>query len=129
MAEKGMIVGIEPQDDSSPIADKELCARFDGGRLPSGGGALVFAGIERRLGIAELPASRVTDERDPGRPPDLNRHTPRLLEACGFVNAESPSLISRGIFPSNFVPTIVTDHREVMPTKLARGSAQESLMM
>ncbi len=89
----------------------------------------MFAGIERRLGIAELLASRVTDERDPARPPDLNRHTPRLWEACGFVNAESPSLISQGIFTSNFVPTIVTDHREVMPTKLARGSAQESLMM
>jgi len=115
--------------DSSPIAGKELCARFDSGRLSSGGGVLVFAGIERRLAIAELLASRVTDESDPGRPPDLNRHTPRLWEACGFVNAESPSLISQGIFTSNFVPTIVTDHREVMPTELARGSAQESLMM
>ncbi len=29
------------------------------------GGVLLFAGIERRLGIAELLASRVTDERDP----------------------------------------------------------------
>ncbi len=115
--------------DSSPVAGKELYARFDGGRLSSGGGVLVFAGIERRLAIAELLASRVTDERDPGRPPDLNRHTPRLWEACGFVNAGSPSLISQGIFTSNFVPTIVTDHREVMPTELARGSAQESLMM
>ncbi len=115
--------------DSSPIAGKELCARFDSGRLSSGGGVLVFAGIERRLAIAELLASRVTDESDPGRHPDLNRHMPRLWEACGFVNAESPSLISQGTFTSNFVPTIVTDHREVMPTELARGSAQESLMM
>ncbi len=112
-----------------PVGGQELCARFDSGRLSSGGGVLVFAGIERRLAIAELLASRVTDESDPGRPPDLNRHTPRLWEACGFVNAESPSLISQGTFTSNFVPTIVTDHREVMPTELARGSAQESLMM
>jgi len=49
----------------SPVAGKELCARFDGGRLSSDGGVLLFAGIERRLGIAELLASRVTDEREP----------------------------------------------------------------
>ena len=49
----------------SPVAGKELCARFDGGRLSSDGGVLLFAGIERRLGIAELLASGVTDERDP----------------------------------------------------------------
>ena len=49
----------------SPVAGKELCARFDGGRLSSDGGVLLFAGIERRLGIAELLASRVTDARDP----------------------------------------------------------------
>ncbi len=49
----------------SPVGGKELCARFDGGRLSSDGGVLLFAGIERRLGIAELLASRVTDERDP----------------------------------------------------------------
>ena len=53
----------------------------------------------------------------------------RVWEAWGFVNAENPSLISRGTFTSNFVPTIVTDRREVMPTELAGGSAQESLMM
>ncbi len=67
------------------------------------------------------------DSTLPG-PPDVNRHTPRLWEAWGFVNAESPSLISRGTFTSNIVPTIVTDHREVMPTELARRSAQESFM-
>ncbi len=50
---------------SPPIGGKELCARFDSGRLSSDGGVLLFAGIERRLGIAELLTSRVTDERDP----------------------------------------------------------------
>ena len=44
---------------------KELCARFDGGRLSSDGGVLLLREIERRLGIAELLGSRVTDERDP----------------------------------------------------------------
>jgi len=49
----------------SPVAGKELCARFDGGRLSSDGGVLLFPGIERRLGIAGLLASCMTDERDP----------------------------------------------------------------
>ncbi len=49
----------------SPVENKELCARFDGGRLSSDGGVLLFAGIERRLGISDLLASCVTDARDP----------------------------------------------------------------
>ena len=49
----------------SPVAGKELCARFDGGRLSSDGGVLLFPGIERRLGIAGLLASCLHDERDP----------------------------------------------------------------
>ena len=49
----------------SPVAGKELRARFDGGRLSSDGGVLLFPGIERRLGIADLLASCMTDERDP----------------------------------------------------------------
>ncbi len=49
----------------SPVAGKELCARFDGGRLSSDGGVLLLPGIERRLGIAGLLASCMTDARDP----------------------------------------------------------------
>ncbi len=49
----------------SAVAGKALCARFDGGRLSSDGGVLLFAGVDRRLGLAELLASCVTDERDP----------------------------------------------------------------
>ncbi len=49
----------------SPVAGKEMCARFDGGRLSSDGGVLLFAGIERRLRISDLLASCVTDARDP----------------------------------------------------------------
>ena len=37
----------------SPVAGKELCARFDGGRLSSDGGVLLLREIERRLGIAD----------------------------------------------------------------------------
>ncbi len=49
----------------SPVAGKELHARFDGGRLSSDGGVLLFPGIESRLGIAGLLASCMTDARDP----------------------------------------------------------------
>ncbi len=48
-----------------PVGGKELCARFDGGRLSSDGGVLLLREIERRLGIAELLGSGVTDEGDP----------------------------------------------------------------
>ena len=36
----------------SPVENKELCARFDGGRLSSDGGVLLLRGIEKRLDIA-----------------------------------------------------------------------------
>ncbi len=42
----------------SPIENKELCARFDGGRLSSDGGVLVLREIEKRLGLAaRLPVA------------------------------------------------------------------------
>ncbi len=49
----------------SPVAGKELCARFDGGRLSSDGGVLLLREIERRLGIAELLACRVATNAIP----------------------------------------------------------------
>ncbi len=55
-----------------PVGGKELYARFDGGRLSPDGGVLLRRAIKRRLGIAELLACRVTDERDPY----LRRHDP-----------------------------------------------------
>jgi hypothetical protein len=36
----------------SPVGGKELCARFDGGRMSSDGGVLVLRGIEKWLGLA-----------------------------------------------------------------------------
>jgi hypothetical protein len=49
----------------SPVENKELCARFDGGRLSSDGGVLVLRGIEKRLGLADRLASCLADARDP----------------------------------------------------------------
>ncbi len=49
----------------SPIAGKELCARFDGGRLSSDGGVLLLREIEHGLGLADVLASCLPDERDP----------------------------------------------------------------
>jgi hypothetical protein len=50
----------------SPVAGKEVVARFDGGRLSSDGGLLVLREIERRLAIADRLAACIDDPRDPG---------------------------------------------------------------
>lgn len=49
----------------SPVAGKELHARFDGGRLSSDGGVLLLREIESGLGLAERLSSCLKDERDP----------------------------------------------------------------
>ncbi len=49
----------------SPVENKDLCARFDGGRLSSDGGVLLLCGIEKRLGVAARLAGCLTDRRDP----------------------------------------------------------------
>ncbi len=49
----------------SPVENKELCARFDGGRLSSDGGVLVLREIEKRLGLAARLASCLADRREP----------------------------------------------------------------
>jgi hypothetical protein len=49
----------------SPVAGKDICARFDGGRLSSDGGVLLLREIESDLAIAEGLSSCMTDERDP----------------------------------------------------------------
>ena len=55
-----------PLPGLSPVAGKEVVARFDGGRLSSDGGLLVVREIERRLGIADRLAACIADPRDPG---------------------------------------------------------------
>ena len=47
----------------SPVAGKELCARFDGGRLSSDGGVLLLREVEH--GLAELLASCLADGTRP----------------------------------------------------------------
>ena len=49
----------------SPVAGKELHARFDGGRLSSDGGVLLLREIENGLGLAECLSSCIADTRDP----------------------------------------------------------------
>jgi hypothetical protein len=49
----------------SPVESKEVCARFDGGRLSSDGGVLMLREIEKRLGLAARLASGLADTRAP----------------------------------------------------------------
>ena len=49
----------------SPVENKDLSARFDGGRLSSDGGVLLLRGIEKRLGLAARLAGCLADARDP----------------------------------------------------------------
>ncbi len=49
----------------SPVAGKELHARFDGGRLSSDGGVLLLREIENGLGLAARLSSCMKDDRDP----------------------------------------------------------------
>jgi len=51
----------------SPVADKDIVARFDGGALSSDGGVLVLREIERRAGLADRLAGCLEDPRDPVR--------------------------------------------------------------
>ena len=75
----------------SPVENKELCARFDGGRLSSDGGVLLLRGIEQRLGLAALLAGCLADARDPAS----TTHTyadmiaARLFAiACGYEDCD-----------------------------------------
>ncbi len=51
----------------SPVQDRELHARFDGGALSSDGGVLVLRQIERKLKYADALAACIEDERDQTR--------------------------------------------------------------
>ena len=53
-----------PLPGLSPIAGKEVVARFDGGRLSSDGGLLLLREIERRLAVAERLAACIEDPRE-----------------------------------------------------------------
>ena len=75
----------------SPVAGKDVCARFDGGRLSSDGGVLVLREVERRLGIGDLLAAYVTDNRDRASTThsyaDMIR-TRMFAIACGYEDCD-----------------------------------------
>src|SRR6056297_3393702 len=56
-----------PLPGVSPVADKALIARFDGGQLSSDAGVLTLREVERRLGVAERLAGCIPDPREPER--------------------------------------------------------------
>ncbi len=75
----------------SPVENKQLCARFDGGRLSSDGGVLVLREIEKRLGLAACLAGCLTDRRVPAS--TTHSHTDmigaRLFAiACGYEDCD-----------------------------------------
>ena len=51
----------------SPVGAKSLTATFDAGRLSSDGGLIVLREIASRLGLAQVIAARLRDDRDPTR--------------------------------------------------------------
>jgi Transposase DDE domain group 1 len=51
----------------SPVGAKSLTATFDAGRLSSDGGLIVLREIASRLGLAQVIAGRLRDDRDPTR--------------------------------------------------------------
>ena len=51
----------------SPVDGKSLTATFDAGAMSSDGGLLVLSEIERRLGLSQMIAGPLTDNRDPMR--------------------------------------------------------------
>ena len=79
-----------------PVAGKELCARFDGGRLSSDGGVLLLRGFEQGLGLADLLASCMTDERE--RCSTTHSHGDMIRArmfaiACGYEDCDDLDLL------------------------------------
>ena len=75
----------------SPVDGKELCARFDGGRLSSDGGVLLLREIEDGLGLAECLASCMKDARDPATTThsQVDMIRARLFAiACGYEDCD-----------------------------------------
>ena len=75
----------------SPVAGKELHARFDGGRLSSDGGVLLLREIENGLGLAELLSSCMKDQRDPSSTTHTQADMIRarmFAIACGYEDCD-----------------------------------------
>ena len=65
-----------PLPGLSPVAGKQIVARFDGGRLSSDGGLLVLHEIERRLEVADRLPPASTIRVIPAAPCIRRRHHP-----------------------------------------------------
>ena len=82
---------IPLQFDLPAVARKKVSAAFDGGRITSDRGVMLFAQAERRLGIADRLARVMPDERDADRVTHL---LPVILRArifaiaCGYEDAD-----------------------------------------
>ena len=75
----------------SPVAGKELHARFDGGRLSSDGGVLLLREIENGLGLAERLSTCIKDERDPSSTTHSQADMIRarmFAIACGYEDCD-----------------------------------------
>ena len=75
----------------SPVAGKDLHARFDGGRLSSDGGVLLLREIENGLGLADLLSSCLADERDPSSTTHTHADMIRarlFAIACGYEDCD-----------------------------------------
>ena len=73
------------------VERKKITAAFDGGRISSDGGVMLLALADRRIGIADRLAAKITDRRDPTRVvhalSDILRA--RILAiACGYEDAD-----------------------------------------
>jgi len=87
-----------PLTGLSPVADKPIIARFDGGSVSSDGGLLVLREIERRSGLAARLAACLDDRRAP----DRIRHTlaemiafRMLMIAAGYEDANDAGALRR----------------------------------
>ena len=75
----------------SPVAGKDLDARFDGGGLSSDGGVLLLREIENGLGLADLLSSCLKDERDPSSTTHTHADMIRarlFAIACGYEDCD-----------------------------------------
>ena len=75
----------------SPVAGKELHARFDGGRLSSDGGMLLLREIENSLGLARVLSSCLQDNRDPSSTTHSQSDMIRarmFAIACGYEDCD-----------------------------------------
>ena len=96
----------------SPVAGKEISARFDGGWLSSDGGVLLLRELEHGLGLAELLSSCLPDELDPSSMTHNHANMIRArMFAIAYGHEDCDNLDSLRFDPA---------------FKLARGRASES---